>query len=102
MKDLKQRCKVLGSCTLLLLGLSSPAFGRVRSTAPQPILINETTLLDLLLKNGNSVLSGLNGVYQAKEQVNVARGNILPSLSLSAALSAVSGFGLCSSLQFEN
>lgn len=60
------------------------------------ILINPNTLRQYLINNSVSALSGLNSVYQAKEAVNIARGNVLPSISLQTAVSAVTGFGLTS------
>jgi len=63
---------------------------------PEAVIINPVTLRTLFFSGSTSVLTGLNGVYQAKESVNVARGSVLPSINLSAAVSAVSSFGLTS------
>ena len=49
--------------------------------------VNPGTLRDQVLYGDTSVLTELNTVYQAKERLNIARGNLLPSLNISAVLS---------------
>jgi multidrug efflux system outer membrane protein len=66
------------------------------SQATSIVHINPQTILTYILNRNSSVLIGLNGVYQAKEQVNVARGQLLPSINVGAALSSGPSFGLTS------
>jgi multidrug efflux system outer membrane protein len=51
----------------------------------KPVKLGMNSLRKLLLEGNTSVLLSANRVHQAKEQVNIARGNLLmPSLSLTA------------------
>ncbi len=63
--------------------LSTRAVAQVNGS---PVL-NPTTLRTTLLTSNNSILVALNKVHQAKDQVNIARANLLPSLNISAIFS---------------
>lgn len=54
-------------------------------------VVNPGSLRTRMIRDDISVLSTLNSVYQAKEQVNIARGNLLPSLNIGATLAGLSG-----------
>jgi outer membrane protein TolC len=56
------------------------------SLADEPFQVTPETLRKRLLTENISVLTGLNQLYQAKIQVNIARAQLLPSLNLGAAL----------------
>jgi outer membrane protein TolC len=55
-------------------------------SAGREVEINPVTLRKLLVLNNNSVLTALNAVTQAKAQVNIARGNLLPGISLGGGI----------------
>src|SRR5665213_794938 len=102
--DLIQSLTVTFIMTAIAFGSPCPVLASsttVRKASPvTQYVIDPSTLRKLLINDSNSVLSGLNNVYQAKESVNISRGNLLPSISLTGALSAASGFGLSSVTAF--
>ena len=53
------------------------------------ITINPDTLKTYLMKSNTSILNELTLVAQAKDKVNIARGNLLPSLNLTAAVESL-------------
>lgn len=58
------------------------------SAGRQPVYhINPSLLRQQVLSRDTSVRTGLDNVYQAKEKLNIARGNMLPSLNLSVIFS---------------
>lgn len=65
------------------------------STLPpgKTIKINPQTLRTMILDGNNTVLTELNSIYMSKDNVNIARANLLPSLNLNTMLSS-SGFSL--------
>jgi len=67
--------------TIVALSLPAPALSASREAH-----INPVTLRKLLVLNNDSVLTALNAVSQAKAQVNIARGNLLPGISLGGSL----------------
>ena len=90
---------------LSLLGGPVQAAQRVKPKKPAPLpstinsfVVNPTSLRQRLLEGNTSVLQSLNNVYQSRELLNIARGNILPSLSATALLNPA-GFA-SSSLTF--
>jgi len=60
------------------------------------VRINPQSLQTLLLSRNNSLLQEMNKVYQAKENVNLARAQLLPSVNLGAILTGGPGFILSS------
>ena len=56
---------------------------------PSSFRVTPTSLRVRLLDENTSVLIGLNTVYQAKEQVNIARANLLPSLNVGAVITGL-------------
>jgi len=57
------------------------------SPTPAPFHVNPNTLRTTLLYGNYAILVGMNQVAQAKDQVKVARANLLPSVSLSVIFS---------------
>lgn len=53
--------------------------------------INPDTIRRALLSGNTSVMTALNDVYMAKTSVNIARGNLLPSINVGAAIGGISG-----------
>jgi multidrug efflux system outer membrane protein len=76
-----------------------PAMAVTEPVAPaggRTVVITPATLRSALLRSNYGVLESLNLIHQAKDQVNIARGNLLPRLNLGAMLSSVSNFGISS------
>ncbi|KYG62919.1 hypothetical protein AZI87_16780 [Bdellovibrio bacteriovorus] len=61
-----------------------------------PVKINPTTLRQLFLSRNIDIAIALNEVQQAKTQVSIARGNLLPSVNLGAVISSGPSFMLTS------
>nr|BFD67582.1 hypothetical protein HAGR004_26040 [Bdellovibrio sp. HAGR004] len=61
-----------------------------------PVVINPESLRRMYLERNVGIAISLNEVYQAKEKVNVARGNLLPSVNLGAVISSGPSFALTS------
>lgn len=61
-----------------------------------PVNINPETLRRLFLERNIGIAISLNEVHQAKERVNVARGNLLPSVNLGGVISSGPSFALTS------
>jgi outer membrane protein TolC len=59
------------------------------ATSEAPFRVNPATLRVQITQENVSVLTGLNRVYQAKEQVNIARAGIFPSLNLGMLLTGL-------------
>ncbi len=57
---------------------------------PKHVSIDPKTLRELVLDENNEILIGLNHIHQAKDRVNIARGNLLPSVNLSMVLQIMS------------
>lgn len=58
------------------------------------ITLNPETLKQYILSKNISLMVQMNQVEQAKMKVNIARGNLLPSINLGAVISSGSTFGL--------
>lgn len=67
-----------GVCALALLS-ASKAF----AVDPTPVSITPDSLRTLLLRNNVSIMTGLNSVYEAKDQVDEANMGLFPSLNIS-------------------
>lgn len=59
------------------------------SSESTKITVDPDTLRSKLLEGNIPILVGLNHIHQAKDRVNIARGNLLPSVNLTAVLSVV-------------
>lgn len=59
---------------------------------PPTFTLNPTSLQKQVLGSNLSILLELYKVHDAKDQVNVARGNLLPSLNLGESIAAGTGF----------
>lgn len=76
---------------------ASTSFAAPKTQAPKgPVTINPQTLRQQFLSRNIGITTSLNEVYQAKEKVNVARGNLLPSVNLGAVISSGPSFALTS------
>lgn len=64
------------------------------SAFAKTIVVTPDTLRTALYSGDTSVISGLNSVYQAKEEVTRARANLLPGLGLSATLGGKPNFAI--------
>ena len=56
------------------------------------IKLNPATLRSKILESNISILTELNQVHAAKDQINIARGNLLPSLNLSGLMTGSATF----------
>ncbi|AHZ86609.1 hypothetical protein Bb109J_c1276 [Bdellovibrio bacteriovorus] len=88
--------KVFAALLLAALVTSSAAFAAPKTTAQNnaTVKINPDTLRRLFLDRNVGIAISLNNVHQAKERVNVARGNLLPSVNLGGAISSGPSFAL--------
>lgn len=91
--------------TVLLTSLMTSPVGTVvyaatlnqnSDTAAAPVTINPNTLKKLLLEKNIALMIQLNKVYQAKEQVNLSRSQLLPSINLGTMISSGPSFALSS------
>lgn len=70
---------------------TTPALQKPNTDPQQPeenFALNPDTLRNQLLKENTSILLGINQVHQSKDQVNISRAQLLPSLNLSALIYA--------------
>lgn len=72
----------------------------VPSDTLQEIVIDPTSLQKLLFEGNTSVLTSINRIHQSKEQVNIARGNLFPSINLGSIISMSGGGFSLSSIEF--
>jgi multidrug efflux system outer membrane protein len=78
---------------------ATPAMAVTELVAPagaRTVVISPASLRSILLRSNYGVLESLNLIHQAKDQVNIARGNLLPRLNIGAMLSSISNFGISS------
>jgi len=60
--------------------------------APQaPVVLNPAKIRELVLNSNLSLVQAMNNVHDAKDRVNIARGNLLPSINLGGAIAMASG-----------
>jgi outer membrane protein TolC len=65
------------------------------------VTIDPNSLRDLLINQNNTLLQGLNNLHRSKDQLNLARANLLPSVNLGALLySMANPVFLLSSVEF--
>lgn len=87
--------RVIAAILLAFFVSASAVFAAPKN--PQgPVTINPESLRRLFLQRNVSIAISLNEVHQAKEKVNVARGNLLPSVNLGAVISSGPSFALTS------
>lgn len=80
-------------CRLTDFGVSTPP--------PSDVVIDPSSLKKILFEGNTPILTGMNRVHQSKELVNIARGNLLPSINLGSMLSiGSSGAFSLSSIEF--
>lgn len=84
---------VFSMCFIIVFSLGLIAQVQTQSPIPAPgrITIDPKTLRERILDENISVLLAMNQVHQAKDQMNIARGNLLPSVNLGMVLSIMSG-----------
>lgn len=87
--QIKSKLSVIITSTLLLAHSSLAA-------TPTATVVNPDTLKTLILDQNISLLKTMNLVEQAKAKVNIARGNLLPSINVGAAITAGPSFALSS------
>jgi outer membrane protein TolC len=78
------------TAAVMTTALASSAYG----ASTEKVTINPETLRAALYSGDTSVLSGLNSLYKAKEEVNGARAALLPSLGVKAAFGGQPTFAL--------
>lgn len=86
----------------LLLNIVAPNLAHAQDSSKSSrssLALNPTTIQKQLSKN-TQVMLGLNQVHQAKDEVNIARGNLLPSLNLGGLLSFSGGGFVLSAIDF--
>jgi len=88
----------------LLLNIVTPpralAGDSSRVHSSSSMTLNPENIQRQILKNNTSVLQGLNSVHQAKDEVNIARGNLLPALNLGIMTSFAGGGFILSAIDF--
>jgi outer membrane protein TolC len=89
--------KLLKIVVLSITLITSQAFA---GTAPANFVLNQQTLQNQLLNNNVDLLQALNSVHMAKDQVNIARAQLLPSLNLNGMLNFAGGGVFLSSFDF--
>jgi len=72
---------------LMVICISAQAAHSQSKAKISSFSLSPASIRTRLLSSNTSVLVGLNEVHKAKEEVNVARGNLLPSLNANAMLS---------------
>ncbi len=88
--SLKQRVFLILAAVVFV----TPNFSFAAPQDQKVVRINPESLRTMFLKRNMEVLISMNQVQQAKEQVNIARGNLLPSINLGGALTSGSNFVL--------
>ncbi|MBS1970653.1 MAG: TolC family protein [Bdellovibrionales bacterium] len=92
---MKHFIKSLKVAVLSFALITSPTFAQGPTNA---FVLNQSTLQSQLLSGNLEVLKALYAVHDAKDQVNIARANLLPSLNLGAMLSFSGGGFIISSV----
>ncbi len=90
--------RLIFALQFLIFSFDSFAINDLRTFSPVSVydssyVINPENLRKYILEGNNNVLMGLNSIYLSKDQVNIARANLLPSLDL-RTLAGPSGFNL--------
>jgi len=82
------------------LSAAAPTKAKPAAAVPASIALNPETIETQVLRSNTSILDAMNAVHQAKDEVNIARGNLLPSLNLTALLSFSPGGFMLASIDF--
>lgn len=87
-------------CLFLFLFYCNSFADIKKKTSPPPtsqtVHLNPQSLHSLMEAGNNTLMQEMNAVYQAKENVNLARANLLPSVNLGAVISSGPTFALSS------
>lgn len=94
---MKQFIKSLKIAVLSFALITSPTFAQGPTKA---FVLNQSTLQSQLLSGNLEILKALYAVHDAKDQVNIARANLLPSLNLGGMVSFSGGGFILSSIDF--
>lgn len=94
---MKQIMKSLKIAILSFILITSPTFAQ---SPTKSFVLNQKTLQTQLLNSNLEVLKALYAVHDAKDQVNIARANLFPSLNLGGLVSFAGGGFLLSSIDF--
>lgn len=89
--------KLLKIVLLSFALITSPTFAKEPA---KTFVLNQRTLQSQLLSGNLEILKALYAVHNAKDQVNIARANLLPSLNLGGLLSFSGGGFILSSIDF--
>lgn len=82
--------RVVASVLIFSFAASAPVPANATQD-PVPVTLNPTSLRERLVDSNLSILQGMEQVVRAKDQVNVARGQILPSINLGGVLASSTG-----------
>lgn len=99
-KKISGHLKVIGISVLISAQIALPMTGQAqvsaskKSSSKSEFVVTPSSLQKRLLGANTSVLASLNSVYRAKEEVNAARGNLLPSVNAQAMLSVTGAFSM--------
>lgn len=94
---MKQVMKSLKVAVLSFALITSPTFAQGPTKS---FTLNQSTLQSQLLSSNLEVLQALYAVHDAKDQVNIARANLLPSLNLGGMLNFGGGGFVLSTIDF--
>lgn len=81
----------LALTTAAVVGLMLPHEALARESRGRKVTITPDSLRRHLLSGNTPVMTALNNVYMAKTSVNIARGNLLPSINVGATLGGLAG-----------
>lgn len=77
--------------TLFVFSMVSAQDKPITITGPTQIAIDPKTLRERILDENIPILLSLNEVHKAKKQMDIARGNLLPSVNMGMVLSIMAG-----------
>jgi outer membrane protein TolC len=83
---MKLKQVLLSAVALSLIAGVPGGAGADDATPPQPLQITADTLAALLIKNDGDVINEMTAVLKARDEVNMARSQLLPSLNLNLSL----------------
>jgi len=100
MRILKITVVSIALVTTQSLGARPPAPKPLPPPPPATFVLNQNSLQSQLLSNNLDLIKALYAVHDAKDQVNIARANLLPSLNLGSLLNLTGGGFILSSINF--
>ncbi|MNJ92574.1 Outer membrane efflux protein [compost metagenome] len=89
---MKTFLNVKKALTLVLVSAFLASTSLAAPEQSQIVRVNPESLRNMILDRNIGVMISMNQVQQAKTQVNIARGNLLPSISLGSILSSPASF----------